>query len=121
MALKKFNPTTPSQRGLVIVDRTGLWKGKPEKALTEGLRKKGGRNNTGRITARRRGGGHKRRYRIIDFRRNKFDVSATVERLEYDPNRTAFIALVVYEDGERAYILAPQRLAVGDKHDHPQC
>ncbi|MHA1598687.1 MAG: 50S ribosomal protein L2 [Alphaproteobacteria bacterium] len=115
MALKKFNPTTPSQRGLVLVDRSGLWKGKPEKALTEGLRKKGGRNNTGRITARRRGGGHKRRYRIIDFKRTKHDVSATVERLEYDPNRTAFIALVVYEDGERAYILAPQRLAVGDK------
>ena len=115
MALKKFNPTTPSQRGLVLVDRSGLWKGKPEKALTEGLRKKGGRNNTGRITARRRGGGHKRRYRIIDFKRTKIDVSGTVERLEYDPNRTAFIALVAYDDGERAYILAPQRIAVGDK------
>lgn len=115
MALKQYNPTTPSQRGLVLVDRSGLWKGKPEKALTEGLRKKGGRNNTGRITARRRGGGHKRRYRIIDFKRNKFDMTATVERLEYDPNRTAFIALISYEDGEKAYILAPQRLAVGDK------
>jgi len=115
MALKQFKPTTPGRRGLVLIDREGLWKGKPEKALTEGLRKKGGRNNTGRITARRRGGGHKRRYRVIDFKRNKFDVVGTIERLEYDPNRTAFIALVNYEDGERAYILAPQRLAVGDK------
>ena len=115
MALKTFKPTTPSQRQLVIVDRTGLWKGKPEKSLTEGLRSQGGRNNLGRITVRFRGGGHKRRYRIIDFKRNKFDVSATVERLEYDPNRTAFIALIRYEDGELAYILAPQRLAVGDQ------
>ena len=115
MALKQFKPTTPGRRGLVLVKRDGLWKGKPEKALTEGLRKKGGRNNTGRITARRRGGGHKRRYRIIDFKRTKFDVVGTVERLEYDPNRTAFIALVNYEDGERMYILAPQRVAVGDK------
>ncbi|MBC8269300.1 MAG: 50S ribosomal protein L2 [Rhodospirillaceae bacterium] len=115
MALKQFKPTTPGRRGLVLVSREGLWKGKPEKALTEGLRKKGGRNNTGRITARRRGGGHKRRYRIIDFKRNKLDVVGTVERLEYDPNRTAFIALINYEDGERAYIIAPQRLAVGDK------
>jgi large subunit ribosomal protein L2 len=115
MALKQFKPTTPGRRGLVLVKRDGLWKGKPEKALTEGLRKKGGRNNTGRITARRRGGGHKRRYRIIDFKRNKFDVVGIVERLEYDPNRTAFIALINYEDGERHYIIAPQRLAVGDK------
>jgi large subunit ribosomal protein L2 len=115
MALKQFKPTTPGRRGLVLVSREGLWKGKPEKALTEGLRKKGGRNNTGRITARRRGGGHKRRYRVIDFKRLKFDVVGTVERLEYDPNRTAFIALINYEDGERAYIIAPQRLAVGDK------
>jgi len=115
MALKQFKPTTPGRRGLVLVDREGLWKGKPEKALTEGLRKKGGRNNTGRITARRRGGGHKRRYRIIDFKRNKFDVTGSIERLEYDPNRTAFIALIAYEDGERAYILAPQRVQVGDK------
>ena len=114
MALKTFKPTTPSQRQLVIVDRSGLWKGKPEKSLTEGLRKKGGRNNLGRITVRFRGGGHKRNYRVIDFKRNKFDMSAVVERLEYDPNRTAFIALVRYEDGELAYILAPQRLAVGD-------
>jgi len=115
MALKQFKPTTPGRRGLVLVKREGLWTGKPEKALTEGLRKKGGRNNTGRITARRRGGGHKRRYRMIDFKRNKFDVVGTVERLEYDPNRTAFIALINYEDGERQYIIAPQRLAVGDK------
>jgi len=114
MALKSFKPTTPSQRQLVIVDRSGLWKGKPEKSLTEGLRKKGGRNNLGRITVRFRGGGHKRNYRIVDFKRNKFDVPAVVERLEYDPNRTAFIALVRYEDGELNYILAPQRLAVGD-------
>jgi large subunit ribosomal protein L2 len=114
MALKQFKPTTPGRRGLVLVKREGLWAGKPEKALTEGLRKKGGRNNTGHITARRRGGGHKRRYRLIDFRRNKFDVVGTVERLEYDPNRTAFIALINYEDGERQYIIAPQRLAIGD-------
>jgi large subunit ribosomal protein L2 len=115
MALKSFNPTTPGQRSLVIVDRSGLWKGKPEKGLTEGLKSKGGRNNNGRITARRRGGGHKRRYRVVDFKRNKFDVSATVERIEYDPNRTAFIALIKYEDGEVAYILAPQRIREGDK------
>jgi ribosomal protein L2, bacterial/organellar len=114
MGLRQFKPTTPGQRGLVLVDRSGLWKGKPEKSLTEGLRSKGGRNNNGRVTARRRGGGHKQRYRLVDFKRTKFDVPATVERLEYDPNRTAFIALLRYEDGEQAYILAPQRLAVGD-------
>ncbi len=115
MALKTFNPTTPGQRGLVLVDRSGLWKGKPERSLTEGLNSKGGRNNNGRITARRRGGGHKRRYRIIDFKRLKYDAEATVERLEYDPNRTAFIALIKYSDGELSYILAPQRLREGDK------
>src|SRR5690606_19775720 len=115
MALKSYNPTTPSQRQLVIVDRSGLHKGKPVKALTEGLSKSGGRNNNGRITARFIGGGHKRTYRLIDFKRRKFDVEGTVERLEYDPNRTAFIALVNYEDGEQAYILAPQRIAAGDK------
>jgi large subunit ribosomal protein L2 len=114
MALKQFKPTTPGQRGLVLIDRTGLWKGKPEKSLTEGLRGHGGRNNLGRITARRRGGGHKRRYRVVDFKRARFDVPAKVERLEYDPNRSGFIALIRYEDGEPAYILAPQRLAVGD-------
>jgi len=115
MALKTFNPTTPSQRNLVLVDRAGLHKGKPVKKLTEGLTKKGGRNNTGRITARRRGGGHKRAYRLVDFKRSKFDAVGTVERLEYDPNRSAFIALINYEDGEQAYILAPQRLQPGDK------
>ena len=114
MPLKTFNPTTPSQRQLVSVDRRELWKGKPKKALTEGLRAKGGRNNTGRTTMRWRGGGHKRRYRIIDFKRNKLDMPAVVERLEYDPNRTAFIALIRYQDGEFAYILAPQRLNAGD-------
>src|SRR6201997_4379476 len=114
MALKTFNPTTPSRRQLVIVDRSELWKGKPVKSLTEGLRGKGGRNNTGRITVRWRGGGNKRRYRIVDFKRTKVDMPAAVERLEYDPNRTAFIALVKYTDGTQSYILAPQRLAVGD-------
>ena len=115
MALKTYNPTTPGQRGLILVDRSALHKGKPVKTLTEGLTKSGGRNNAGRITARRRGGGHKRSYRIIDFKRRKWDMTATVERLEYDPNRTAFIALIKYEDGELAYIIAPQRLGVGDK------
>ncbi|MEP2943318.1 MAG: 50S ribosomal protein L2 [Hyphomicrobiales bacterium] len=115
MALKTFKPNTPSQRQLVLVDRSALYKGKPVKTLTEGLTKSGGRNNAGRITSRRRGGGHKRSYRLVDFKRNKFDVSATVERIEYDPNRTAYIALIKYDDGELAYILAPQRLAVGDK------
>jgi large subunit ribosomal protein L2 len=115
MPLKNYNPTTPSQRQLVSVDRSELHKGKPVKALTEGLTGSGGRNNYGRITARRRGGGHKRTYRIIDFKRRKWDVEATVERLEYDPNRTAFIALVKYDDGELAYILAPQRVKAGDK------
>lgn len=114
MALKQYKPTTPSRRGLVLVDRSSIWKGRPEKSLTEGLRKNGGRNNTGRITARRIGGGHKRRYRMIDFKRSKMGM-ATVERIEYDPNRTAFIALISYEDGEKSYILAPQRMAVGDK------
>ena len=114
MALKTFNPVTPSLRQLVIVDRSGLYKGKPVKALTEGLSKTGGRNNLGRITARFKGGGHKRTYRVVDFKRRKADVPATVERLEYDPNRSAFIALVRYQDGELSYILAPQRLAVGD-------
>jgi large subunit ribosomal protein L2 len=115
MALKTHNPTTPGRRGFVLVDRAELWKGKPEKSLTEGLRNKGGRNNNGRITARRRGGGHKRRYRIIDFKRLKHDVEATVLRLEYDPNRTAFIALIKYADGDLSYILAPQRVREGDK------
>ena len=115
MALKSYNPRTPSQRQLVRVDRSELHKGKPVKNLTEGLTKSGGRNNTGRITPWHRGGGHKRRYRLVDFKRRQSGV-ASVERLEYDPNRTAFIALTKYEgSGELSYILAPQRLAVGDK------
>src|ERR1700704_1595112 len=114
MALKTFNPVTPSQRQLVIVDRSGLHKGKPVKTLTEGKNSTGGRNNNGRITTRFRGGGHKRAYRMVDFKRRKFDIAATVEHIEYDPNRTAFLALVKYADGELAYILAPQRLAQGD-------
>ena len=115
MALKFFKPDTPSQRGLVLVDRSDLWKGKSDRKLTEGLSQKGGRNNKGRITARRRGGGHKKKYRIIDFKRKKFSVEGVVERIEYDPNRSAFIALINYEDGDRAYIIAPQRLRLGDK------
>src|ERR1700760_322101 len=114
MALRTYNPITPSQRQLVLVDRSALYKGKPVKALTEGKNSSGGRNNNGRITVRFRGGGHKQAYRTIDFKRRKFDVAAKVERIEYDPNRTAFIALIKYEDGELAYILAPQRLAEGD-------
>jgi large subunit ribosomal protein L2 len=114
MALKTFKPTSPGRRQLVLVDRSHLYKGKPVKALTEGLTKKGGRNNRGRITARRIGGGAKRLYRKVDFKRNRFDVPAVVERLEYDPNRTAFIALIKYEDGLLSYIIAPQRLNIGD-------
>ena len=115
MALKTHKPTTPSRRGLVLVDRSRLWKGKPEKTLIEGKSQKGGRNNGGRITMRHKGGGHKRTYRRVDFKRAKFDVPATVERIEYDPNRTAYIALITYDDGEKTYILAPQRLEPGDK------
>ncbi|MBW4022309.1 MAG: 50S ribosomal protein L2 [Proteobacteria bacterium] len=114
MALKQFNPVTPSLRGTVLVSRDGLWKGKPVKGLTEGKSSSGGRNNHGHTTVRFRGGGHKQTYRVVDFKRRKFDVPARVERLEYDPNRTAFIALLKYQDGELAYIIAPQRLAVGD-------
>ena len=113
MALRPQNPVTPGRRGLVQVDRRHLHRGAPVKELTEGLRKKGGRNAHGRIMTRRRGGGHKRRYRQVDFRRAKFGVGATVERLEYDPNRSAYIALVRYDDGEQSYILAPQRLQPG--------
>ena len=115
MALKSYKPITPGRRGLVLVDRSHLWKGKPVKSLSEGLNSKGGRNNLGRITVRHRGGGAKRLYRKIDFKRKKLDVTGTVERFEYDPNRSAFIALIKYEDGEMSYIVAPQRLAVGDK------
>jgi large subunit ribosomal protein L2 len=114
MALKQFKPVTASLRGTVLIDRTGLWKGKPVKALTEGKSHSGGRNNHGRITSRFRGGGHKQSYRIVDFRRRKWDVSGVIERLEYDPNRTGFIALIKYADGELAYILAPQRVKAGD-------
>lgn len=114
MALKHFNPTSPARRQLVLVDRSELHKGKPEKSLVEGLTKSGGRGAQGRIAVRFRGGGAKRLYRIIDFKRRKWDVPATVERLEYDPNRSAFIALITYADGEKAYILAPQRLKAGD-------
>ncbi|WP_066213120.1 50S ribosomal protein L2 [Blastomonas sp. CCH5-A3] len=114
MALKSYNPTSPGRRGLILVDRSDLYKGGPVKALTEGKRKTGGRNNKGHVTSRGIAGGHKQRYRIVDFKRRKLDVPGTVERIEYDPNRTAFIALIKYEDGELAYILAPQRLAVGD-------
>jgi large subunit ribosomal protein L2 len=115
MALKTYKPVTPGLRGLVMVDRSELWKGKPVKALTEGKPSTGGRNNHGHTTVWQKGGGHKRRYRVVDFaRRGKWGMPATVERLEYDPNRTAFIALVRYQDGELSYILAPQRLAAGD-------
>src|ERR1700689_1960053 len=113
MALRTYNPVTPGQRQLVLVNRAGLHTGKPVKALTEGKNSTGGRNNNGRITSRYRGGGHKQAYRTIDFKRRKFDAPAKVERIEYDPNRTAFIALIKYEDGELAYILAPQRLGLG--------
>ena len=114
MALKTYNPTSPGRRALVLVDRSELHKGRPEKSLTEGLTKSGGRGGNGRIAVRFRGGGAKRLYRKVDFKRRKFDVPATVQRLEYDPNRTAFIALIKYEDGELAYLLAPQRLKAGD-------
>jgi large subunit ribosomal protein L2 len=115
MALKTFRPTSPGRRQLVIVNRSELYTGKPLKMLSEGLTKSGGRNNMGRITAYRHGGGHKRAYRVIDFKRRKWDMPATVERLEYDPNRTAFIALIKYRDGTLAYIIAPQRLKAGDE------
>ena len=111
----RYKPATPGLRQLIIVDRSELYKGNPEKSLTVGLTKTGGRDNFGHVTSRRIGGGHKRKYRVIDFKRNKFDCEATVERIEYDPNRTSFIALINYEDGEKAYILAPQRLKAGDK------
>ena len=114
MALKTYKATNNASRQLVGIDRSELHKGAPVKALAEGKKSTGGRNNHGHITSRRRGGGHKQAYRLIDFKRKKLDMPATVERLEYDPNRTAFIALIKYTDGELAYILAPQRLAVGD-------
>jgi len=115
MALKQYNPITPGQRGLVLIDRSELFKGKPVKKLTKGLTKTGGRNNAGRITSWQKGGGHKKKYRVVDFKRSKFDIEATVERIEYDPNRSAFIALIKYDDGELSYILAPQKLLIGNK------
>jgi len=114
MPLRNFNPVTPSLRGTILIDRSELWKGAPVKGLTAGKHSSGGRNQHGHITSRFRGGGHKRSYRMVDFRRRKFDMPAKVERLEYDPNRTAFIALIKYQDGELSYILAPQRLRAGD-------
>ena len=114
MALKSFKPYTKSNRGTILVDRSGLWKGKPFKPLTESKHSSKGRNNLGRITARNNGGGHKKRYRQIDFFRKKFDMKATVERIEYDPNRSCYIMLVKFEDGERNYYLAPQNIKVGD-------
>jgi large subunit ribosomal protein L2 len=115
MALKHYKATTPSQRQLINIDRSELWKGDPFKALTKGKTKTGGRNNYGRITSFNRGGGHKQLYRTIDFKRRNLDMVATVERLEYDPNRTSFIALVKYADNQHAYIIAPQKLKVGDQ------
>ncbi len=114
MPLKKFRPNTPGTRGLTLVDKKGLWTGKPVKSLTAGLSKKGGRNNTGRITMRRKGGGHKAKYRIVDFKRNNTE-SATVDRIEYDPNRSSYIALITYTDGTKSYILAPRDLKAGDQ------
>ncbi|MBQ9035279.1 MAG: 50S ribosomal protein L2 [Alphaproteobacteria bacterium] len=115
MGLNTYKPTSAGRRQLILVDKSELYKGKPEKSLTKGLSKTGGRDNYGHVTSRRVGGGHKRSYRMIDFKRKKMDIEATVERIEYDPNRTAFIALISYNDGEKAYILAPQRLKAGDK------
>ena len=114
MALKQYNPTSAGRRALIGIDRADLWKGEPVKKLVSGKSSKGGRNNAGRISVRRRGGGHKQAYRMVDFKRQRYDIEGKVERLEYDPNRTAFIALITYTDGEQAYILAPQRLAAGD-------
>ncbi len=113
MAIKKYNPTTPGRRGMTVTDYSGLSKNGPEKSLLEPLKKFSGRNNTGRITVRHKGGGNRRKYRVIDFKRTKFDVPATVLSLEYDPNRSSFIALIQYEDGEKSYIIAPNDLKVG--------
>ena len=115
MTLKTFKPTTPGTRGLIQISRIGLWKGKPEKTLVKGKINLAGRNNYGRKTSRHKGGGHKKLYRMVDFKRAKHDVPAIVERIEYDPNRTAFIAFVKYEDGTLSYILAPEKLSIGDK------
>src|SRR5687768_8534741 len=114
MAVKTFNPTSPARRSMTVLKTEGLAKKRPEKSLTEPLKKKAGRNNQGRMTMRNRGGGHKRLYRIIDFKRNKDGVVGRISALEYDPNRSARIALVQYEDGEKRYIVAPVGLNVGD-------
>src|SRR3712207_397528 len=113
MALKTFNPTSPGRRQLVLVDRSELHKGKPEKSLVEGLTKSGGRGGGGRVAVRFRGGGAKRLYRTIDFKRRKFDVVGTVDRLEDDPNRSAFIALIRYADGALSYVLRSEERRVG--------
>lgn len=115
MAIKSYKPTTPSRRQMTVTDYSQLSKVAPEKSLLEPMKKKSGRNSYGRITVRHRGGGNRRKYRIIDFKRDKDNMTATVMTLEYDPNRSAFIALVQYEDGEKRYILAPNGLKVGDK------
>ena len=115
MPTKKLKPDTPSRRHMSVSTFEEITAKKPERKLTTALRKTGGRNNHGRITSRRRGGGHRRRYRIIDFKRNKFDLSAVIESIEYDPNRSPRIALVKYDDGEKKYIIAPEGLKVGDK------
>ena len=115
MALKTFKPYTKSTRGTVVVDKSSLWKGSSYKPLTRGQHVTGGRNNYGRITSRHMGGGSKHKYRVIDFLRKKKNIPALVDRIEYDPNRTAFIALITYEDKEKAYIISPQGLKVGDK------
>ena len=115
MSLKTFKAYTKSNRNTVIIDKTGLWKGKPLKLLTSNKNKSYGRNNHGRITSRHIGGGHKQRYRFIDFFRKKDDIKATVERIEYDPNRTCYIMLVKYENDEKAYFLAPQKISIGDE------
>ena len=114
MAIKRYKPTTPGRRGMTVTDYSGLSKVAPEKSLLEPVKKHSGRNNTGRITVRHQGGGNRRKYRVIDFKREKLDMPATVLTLEYDPNRSAHIALVQYEDGEKRYILAPVGLKVGD-------
>ena len=115
MTLKTFKPTTPGQRGTILVSKSHLWKGEPHKKLTTSKKSTGGRNNQGHITSRHIGGGKKRKYRIIDFKRKKFDVYAEIVRNEYDPNRSAFISLLKYEDGEYSYIISPQKVNVGDK------
>ena len=115
MALKKYKPNTPGTRGLTLIQKKGLWTGKPVKSLTTGISKKGGRNNTGRITMRRKGGGHKVKYRVIDFKRNKKDIEAEVQRIEYDPNRSCYIALIKYSDNQHSYVLAPKEIKLGEK------